>query len=309
MPHNPSTSLWRPGNLLAALGIALLKAGARLPFRVSLAIGKAVGSIAAIAFPYRRRVALTNLRLCFPEITEKERRRLLFQHYQAMGMGVFELGASWYKPDEEIREVSTVTGLEHLEAVAQSGRGALLLTAHFTTLEIGGRILLTHRPFSCLYRKPDQPVIARAMTEARTSRMSRVIHWNEPNELIRALREGEFVWYAPDQGKRMKYSAILPFFGVPAVTNTATGRLARLGKAAIVPFFGYRAPDGQYHVEIYPELVDIPSADPEADAVAINQLIESFIRKAPDQYFWLHRRFKRRGPDHEDAYARPGRGK
>lgn len=286
-----------------------MKASARLPLRASLAIGKAIGSIAAIAFPYRRRVGLTNLRLCFPAMTDKARRKLLFQHYQAMGMGVFELAAGWYKSDEELRQVSTVTGLEHLEAVAQSGRGALLLTAHFTPLEIGGRILITHRPFSCLYRRPDQPVIAAAMTKARSSRMNRVIHWNEPNELIRALREGEFVWYAPDQGKRLKYSTILPFFGVPAVTNTATARLARLGKAAIVPFFGYRDPDGHYHVEIYPELENMPSADPEADAVVINQLIESFIRKAPDQYFWLHRRFKRRGPGYEDVYARRGSGK
>jgi KDO2-lipid IV(A) lauroyltransferase len=309
MPHNTSTSLWRPGNFLAAIGILLLKASARLPFSWSLALGKAIGSVAAVLFPYRKRVGLTNLRLCFPDMTEKERRKLLYQHYQAMGMGVFELGAAWYKSDAALREVSTVTGLEHLEAVEKSGRGALLLTAHFTTLEIGGRILITHRPFSCLYRRPDQPVIAKAMTEARTSRMNRVIHWNEPNELIKALREGEFVWYAPDQGKRMKYSAILPFFGVPAVTNTATGRLARLGKAAIVPFVGYRDRKGHYHVEIQPELKDIPSDDPDADAVAINHLIESYIRKAPDQYFWLHRRFKKRGPEFENVYASRSRPK
>jgi KDO2-lipid IV(A) lauroyltransferase len=306
MPRNPSTSLWRPGNLLASIGILLMKGSARMPFAWSRSIGKAIGSVAAVIFPYRKHVALTNLRLCFPDMSEKERRALLFRHYQSMGMGVFELAAAWYKPVEKIEKISTVTGLEHLEAVAKSGRGALLLTAHFTTLEIGGRILLSKRPFSCLYRKPEQPVIAKAMTEARSSQMNRVIHWNEPNELIRALREGEFVWYAPDQGKRMKYSAILPFFGVPAVTNTATGRLARLGKAAIVPFIGYRDAEGHYRVEIYPELEDIPSKDPDADAVAINHLIESFVRKAPDQYFWLHQRFKKRGPEYEDVYAKVG---
>ncbi|NDV61366.1 lysophospholipid acyltransferase family protein [Puniceicoccales bacterium CK1056] len=309
MPHNTSTSLWRPGNLLAAFGVLLMKGSARLPLSWSRGIGKFIGSVVAIIFPYRRHVALTNLRLCLPELTEKERKDLLFRHYQSMGIGLFELAAAWYKPVEKLEEWSTVTGLEHLEAVAESGRGALLLTAHFTTLEISGRLLLNKRPFSCLYRRPDQPVIAKAMTEARKSRMNRVIHWNETNDLIRALRDGEFIWYAPDQGKRMKYSAILPFFGVPAVTNTATGRLARLGKAAIVPFLGYRDAKGHYHVEIYPELKDIPSEDPDADAVKINQLIESFIRKAPDQYFWLHRRFKKRGAGFEDVYAKSGRGK
>lgn len=303
MARKTSTSLWRPGNLLAAFGILFLKASARLPLGFTRALGKGIGSIAAVVFPYRKQVALTNIRLCFPEMPEKERRRLVFRHYQAMGMGIFELGAAWYKTDEELARISTVTGLEHLEALKKSGRGALLLTAHFTTLEIAGRILLAQSEFSCLYRKPDQPVIAKAMTTARASRMRKVIHFDEMSELIRALRSGEIIWYAPDQGKRLKYSAIIPFFGVPAVTNTATSRIAKMGKAAILPFVGYREPNGHYRIEILPEMEGIPSEDAEADALAINHLIEDFVRKAPDQYFWLHRRFKRRGPEYEDVYS------
>ncbi|MGC9452468.1 MAG: LpxL/LpxP family Kdo(2)-lipid IV(A) lauroyl/palmitoleoyl acyltransferase [Oceanipulchritudo sp.] len=297
-----SSSLWIPGNALAALGIGILKLSARAPLPVMQKIGRGIGTLAALLFPYRKSVGRTNLRLCFPELPEKDRKRLLRRHYQAMGIGIFELGAAWYKSDREIQTLGTVTGLEHLRAVEESGRGALLLTAHFTTLEIAGRILNSHHAFSCLYRKPDQPVIAKTMTRLRESRMRRVIHFDQMNELIRALREGEFIWYAPDQGKRIKYSAILPFFGVPAVTNTATGRIARMGRAAILPFFGYRRGDGRYQVEIFPELTDIPSKDPEADAVRINHLIEGFIRKAPDQYFWLHRRFKRRGPEYGEVY-------
>jgi KDO2-lipid IV(A) lauroyltransferase len=303
MPRNRSTSLWIPGNLFAALGIGLLKGAAQLPLPVGLAIGRALGGAAALLFPYRRKVALANLRLCFPEMPENERRRLLRRHYQAMGMGVFELAAAWYKPDAAFADIATVSGLEHLDAVVESGRGALLLTAHFTTLEIAGRILNTRRPFSCLYRKPKQPVIAREMTRARERLMRRVIHFDQMNDLIRALREGECIWYAPDQGRQIKYSALVPFFGAPAVTNTATGRIARMGKAAIVPFFGYRLPDGRYRVDILPEMTDVPSDDPQADALVVNRLIEDFIRKAPDQYFWLHRRFKRRGNDLPDVYA------
>jgi KDO2-lipid IV(A) lauroyltransferase len=302
MAQSASSSLWRPGNALAALGILLLKLSARAPLSGMQRLGKAIGTLAWLVFPYRRRVALINLRLCFPEMPEKERRRLLHRHYQAMGIGVFELAAAWYKPDDEIRRIGKVTGMEHLEAVEASGRGALLLTAHFTTLEIAGRILLTRHGFSCLYRKPNQPVIADAMTRARESHMREVIHFDRMNDLIRALRAGEFIWYAPDQGKRIKYSEILPFFGVPAITNTATGRIASMGKAAILPFVGYRKDDGSYQVDILPEITDIPTRDPEADAVRINHLIEDFVRKAPDQYFWLHRRFKARGPEYEDVY-------
>lgn len=309
MPRNTSTSLWRPGNALAALGMLFLRLTARLPLTWMRAAGKALGSVAAVVWPYRRHVGLTNLRLCFPEMSEKERKRLLFRHYQAMGMGVFELGAAWFKPWGAMRKVTKITGLEHLEALRESGRGALMVTAHFTTLEIAARCLLEEYKFSCLYRKPNQPYVAEVMTKVREARVNQVIHFNEMPALIRALRGGDFVWYAPDQGKKLKYSAVLPFFAEPAVTNTATGRIAKMGKAAIVPYFGYREADGTYRLEIYPELTGLPTDDPEADAVAINRILEGFILRAPEQYFWLHRRFKRRGPDYPDAYARSGRDK
>ncbi|MEX0325380.1 MAG: lysophospholipid acyltransferase family protein [Puniceicoccaceae bacterium] len=303
MPRSTSTSLWRPANVLAALGILILKLSAKLPFSWMRGLGKGIGSVAGILFPYRQKVGLVNLRLCFPEMSEKERRQLLFRHYQSMGMGIFEMAAGWYKPEGYFEKISRVTGLEHLKAVEESGRGALLLTAHFTTLEFGGRMMVEHyKAFSCLYRKPNQPVIAREMTRIRETKMRHVIHFDEMNDLIRALRDGEFVWYAPDQGKKMKYSDIIPFFGEPAVTNTATGRIARMGKAAILPFVGYRCPDGHYQLDIYPELTHLPTKDAKADALEINHLIEELVRKAPDQYFWLHKRFKRRGPGYPDVY-------
>jgi len=298
-----STSLWRPGNVLAYLGILILKLSAFLPFSWMRGLGKLIGSIAALVFPFRKKVGLVNLRLCFPEMPEKERRKLLYRHYQSMGMGLFEMAAGWYKSPQDILAISKVTGLEHLKALEASGRGALLLTAHFTTLEMGGRILHErHGAFCCLYRRPNQPVIAKEMTAIREGNMRQVIHFDKMNDLIRALRSGEFIWYAPDQGKSMKYSEILPFFGVPAVTNAATGRIAKMGKAAILPFIGYRGKDGTYHVEIHPELKHLPTDDPTADAIEINHLIEDLISKAPDQYFWLHKRFKRRGPGYEDVY-------
>lgn len=303
MPKSRSTSLWRPTNLLAAIGILFLQSSARLPLPLTRSLGKGIGTLMALLFPYRRQVGLVNLRLCFPEMTESERRQLLYRHYQSLGMGVFEMAAAWWKPGETILKVSEVAGLEHLDAVEASGRGALLLTAHMTSLELSGRVLLNQRPFSCLYRRPDQPWIAKVMTECRTRRMRRVIHFTEMKDLVRALRQGEFVWYAPDQSRRIKESALIPFFGVPAVTNTATGRLARMGKAAILPFLGYRLPNGRYRVEILPEMTRIPSEDAEADALEINRLIEDFVRRAPEQYFWLHRRFKRRGEGFEDVYA------
>lgn len=265
-------------------------------------LGSAIGSFAHAVAPVRRDVARVNIATCFPELSAKEQAQLVRRHYQAMGIGIFELGAGWYQPWERLAPYAEVVGLEHMEAVRASGRGALMLSAHFTTLEISGRILNEHRQFSCLYRKPNQARIAAEMTAVREGAMHRTIHREKMNELVRALRDGEFVWYAPDQGQRIKYSALLPFFGVPAVTNTATGRIARMGKAAILPFVGLRQPDGRYRVEIFPEQSGLPSDDAEADALRVNGIIESFIRKAPEQYFWLHKKFKGRGPDFPDLY-------
>jgi KDO2-lipid IV(A) lauroyltransferase len=301
------SSLWRPSNLLAALGVLLLRIGGRLPLSVSRGFGAALGTLVYWVYPFRKSVAETNLRLCFPEMDATERRKLLKAHYRSMGMGMFEMAFGWYAQARSVGQHVDIRGLEHIEAVKASGRGALLMTAHFTTLEICGRFLNERFKFSCLYRKPNQPIIAKEMTRCRLSRMERVIHFNETQDLIRALRDGAFVWYAPDQGKRLKYSSILPFFGVPAITNTATGRIARMGRAAIIPFVGYRTPEGRYVLEIFPELTDVPSKDPEADAIRINHLIEDFIRRAPDQYFWLHKRFKARGPEYPDVYAKPTR--
>ena len=301
MAKTRSTSLWRPGNALAAVGIGILRASSWLPLPLSRFFGKVMGTLAAVLFPYRKKVALTNLRLCFPEMSEKERRKLFLRHYQSIGMGVFEMAASWWKKDEQLLKYVTIEGLEHMDAVAQSGRGALLMTGHFTTMELIGRFLIAKRKFSALYRNPNQPLIAKVMAKRRSTHMNKLIHFDQMNDLIRALREGEFVWYAPDQGKRLKYSALVPFFGVPAVTNTATGRIARMGRATVISYFGYRNPDGHYHIQVFPELKDVPSKDPEADALKINRIIEDFVRTAPDQYFWLHRRFKRR-PGMEDVY-------
>lgn len=302
MAKRKSASLWFPANLLAAFGLLLLRLSALLPLRWTRMLGKGLGQLMAWLLPYRRAIGLTNLRLCFPEMSSRERHSLLRRHYEAMGMGIFELGAAWYKPDVAFAHLATIRGLEHLDALRSSGRGALLLTAHSTTLEIVGRALIAKRPFSCLYRRPNQPRIAREMTARRVGRMEKVIHFDEMQEMVRALRQGHVIWYAPDQGKRLKYSALIPFFGEPAVTNTATGRIARMGHAAVLPFFGFRDPSGHYQIEILPPLDDFPSGDEAADALRINQLLESFILKAPEQYFWLHKRFKRRGPGLPDAY-------
>ena len=178
----------------------------------------------------------------------------------------------------------------------------ILLTAHFTTLEICGRYMIEACAIGCLYRDPNNPVVAQIMRNRREFGMSVAVHFDDLKGFIRALRAGHVIWYAPDQARRTRLSEILPFFGVPAITNTATGKLAAMSGAPVVPFFGRREADGSYTITILPPLENFPTADPAADAVRINRLIEEQVRLAPEQYFWVHRRFKARGPGYPEVY-------
>ncbi|MCD8483425.1 MAG: lipid A biosynthesis acyltransferase [Verrucomicrobia bacterium] len=285
------------------IGLGILWLLIQLPVRWQQRIGTGFGELFYRLFPYRKRIGSINLRICFPNLTDRQRAQLLRRHYHAMGIGVLEMALAWWGKHGSFSGIGTVEGLEHLHAARENGRGVILLTAHFTTLELCGRILNETELFSCLYRKPNNPVLEKFMTRARARLMRRVIHFDDMVAFIRALKDGETIWYAPDQGKSFKYTALLPFFGEPAITNTATARIASMTGAAIVPYFGFRKPDGSYHVSISPALDNIPSGNWEADATEINRVIEGFVRTAPEQYFWLHKRFKARGPNLPDVYA------
>jgi KDO2-lipid IV(A) lauroyltransferase len=154
----------------------------------------------------------------------------------------------------------------------------------------------------CLYRDPNNPVIAAQMRVQRERHVTIAIHFDDLKGLIRALRSGEAIWYAPDQGKRTTLSEILPFFGVPAITNTATAKLAAMTRSPVVPYFARREKDGSYTLTVLPALDNFPTADGAADAVRINRLIEEHVRQAADQYFWVHKRFKARGPGYPEVY-------
>jgi KDO2-lipid IV(A) lauroyltransferase len=214
---------------------------------------------------------------------------------------LFETTAAWWSPFASL-PAYRLTGREHLLAAQAHGRGVILLTAHFTTLELCGRYLTHELPVGCLYRDPNNPAVALAMRRHRERIASIAVHFDDLKGLIRALRAGHAIWYAPDQGKRSKSSEILPFFGVPAITNTATSKLAALTGAPVVPYFARRERDGTYTLTLLPALENFPTADAAADAVRVNRLIEDNICLAPEQYFWVHKRFKARGPGFPQVY-------
>jgi Kdo2-lipid IVA lauroyltransferase/acyltransferase len=293
--------LWLPQHWPMWVGLVVFRVVSKLPWSVQRGLARILGAVVYYLIPIRRRVVFVNLRLCFPKKSEAEIRAIARAHYDSLALGLFETCCGWWTDAKDL-PAHRIEGREHLEQAAAHGKGVVLLTAHFTTLELCARMMNEQFDLGCLYRDPNNPVLAAEMRVQRERHVSIAIHFDDLKGLIRALRSGHAIWYAPDQGKRTKLSEILPFFGVPAITNTATGKLAAMTQSPVVPYFARREADGTYTLTVLPALENFPTEDASADAVRINQLIEKYVRLAPEQYLWVHKRFKARGAGYPEVY-------
>src|SRR5690606_1550490 len=207
-----------------------------------------------------------NLDLCFPELDAAARNRLAREHFAALGIAVFEIALCWWGSERKLRKLVRIEGLEQLDAALAKGKGALLLSAHFTTLEIGGRLLALFRPFHLMYRPNRTELLEVIISSSRRKHFEKVIPRDDVRAMIRSLKDNHPVWYAPDQGYRGKHSAMLPFFNVPAPTNTATSRIAAFTGSPVLPFMVERLPESEgYLLRINAPLENFPSGDPEDD--------------------------------------------
>jgi KDO2-lipid IV(A) lauroyltransferase len=297
--------LLRPHYWPTWLALGMLKVLQPLPYPVLAAMGRAIGAL-AVRLPLSFvRIARTNMGICLPELPDQQRELLLEDHFKSLGIGIFETAISWWGSKRRVAKLAQLEGVQHLQAALDRGRGAILLSAHFTTLEIGGRVLCDGRPdCDIMYRPTANAVLERFLMRNRGRRAKRAIPRDDVRTLISSLKANEPVWYAPDQAYRKKGAQMVPFFGIPAATNTATSRLARMTGAAVLPYFPERLPNGQYRMVIHPMLENFPSDDPVADAKRFNALIEAQVRRVPEQYLWIHRRFKGLSPDYPDYYKR-----
>lgn len=275
-----------------------------LPHKVALAIGRAIGRLAHRLGGSRRAIVRRNIELCFPELTADERDALTFEHFKALGMTLIEMGLGRWASDEHLAAITTIKGLEHLHNAMEQGHGVILLAAHFTTLEVSGRVLaMNSPPFDGVYRKNRSEFITELQRSGRERTVANTIEKRDIKKMIRSLRAGRPVWYAPDQSYNRKGAEIIDFFGVPAMTTTATTALARLGKAVAIPFFPRRLKDGCYEMTLLPPFENFPSDDPVADTRRYNEVLEEHIRTCPEQYFWIHRKFKDLPEGYPDYYS------
>jgi KDO2-lipid IV(A) lauroyltransferase len=287
----------------AGLGVLCLLT--LLPYPALLACGRALGFVARHLVGGWVAIARRNLELCLPELSGAERARLLRAHFASLGIGLMEIPLAWWCSRARLARLVQIEGEEHLRAAQAGGRGVILLTAHFTTMELAGRTLAQIAPMRFLYRPTRNEALAYIMDKGRSGMGSYPIPRDDIRAFIGALRRGECVWYAPDQSYRRKGAEMVPWFGIPAATNTLTPRLARTTGAPVLPYFLQRLPGGRgYRAVIHPPLENFPTGDPIADTERFNHLIEAQVRRAPEQYLWIHRRFKGLAADYPDYYAR-----
>ncbi len=277
------------------LGLGLMRLVSLLPWSLQIRLGSALGSLLYHLIRSRRRVADINLRHCFPEMTASEREQLVRDTFRASAISIFEGGMSWWGSDRRLKPLYQIEGLEHLQAARAQGRGVILLGGHYTTLEISGRFLAYHvEGLQPIYKPARNPLFEAVLAHSRKRLFDDLLNSTDMRTILRNLKKGKVVWYAPDQDFGRERSVFAPFFGVPTATLNTTARMARLSKAPIVPYTSERLADGRFVIRLQAALENFPSGDDLEDASRTNRILEEQIRRVPAQYLWVHKRFKTR---------------
>lgn len=296
-------ALYHPRHWLSWFGIFILRIVAALPFRAKLIAGRGLGFLGFHLIKKRRHIVETNIRLCFPELNAEQQKKMVRETFTSNGIGFFEIAWGWWANIDDIKNRYDVTGLEHLEAAKADGSGVLLIGAHYVNLDLGGVMVNDASPIDTIYRKNNNPVLEYVITKGRERTYDSVLERKDMRTIVRKLREGRTVWYSPDQDFGRNQAVFAPFFGVEAATLITTSRLAKMGRAKPVGIAHYRDPvTHRYHVVYTPVSDEFPSGDDLTDATIINAMLEAAIRVQPDQYMWVHRRFKTRPIGEDPLY-------
>ncbi|OOF39800.1 lipid A biosynthesis lauroyl acyltransferase [Rodentibacter rarus] len=275
-----------------------------LPYPILRHIGNGLGWLFAHLGIGKRRAAIArrNLELCFPDMPENEREMLLQENLRSVGMAMIETGMAWFWSDARIKKWSKIEGLHHLKANQQEG--IIFVGVHFLTLELGARIVGLHHPGLGVYRPNDNPLMDWLQTQGRLRSNKDMLDRKDLRGMIKALRQGETIWYAPDHDYGRKNAVFVPFFAVPdACTTTGSYYLLKSSpKSKIIPFAPLRNRDGSGYTVSISEPVDFSDLDDETRiAIRMNQLVEKEILKGVEQYMWLHRRFKTRPSENDPS--------
>ncbi len=287
------------------LGIGFIRLFVLLPYTWQLTVGRWIGRLGMHLAPRRKRIAATNLRLCFPELSKPQHHVLLRKTFESMGMGGVETMMAWWMSDRRFNKIPIkMIGWDNYLAAEATGQGVIVACAHFTCLEMVGRHFGTLRHYALVYQKHNNPVYEAMMAGCRKRYNAQAVPRKDMRDMVRCLHAGKTLFYAPDQDFGADRSVFAPFFNIPTATVKATAWLTKAGKAKFVPVMYNRSADNKsYEIHVSPAFENFPVGHEVADAARFNHVIEAHARQFPDQYLWAHRRFKTRPPGEPSVYG------
>jgi len=295
---NFKLSFLGPRYWLTWIGVLFLYLISWLPQNLQIAMGRQIGRLVYKFMKRRRHIAQVNIKLCFPHLSDAEQKSLVLKNMENTGIAMIETGMAWWWPQWRVQKaLGSFKGLEHFERIQASGKGVLLLIPHVLHLEMTGRIMGLECQGVGFYRPHNNPLMEYFTIKGRLRSNEYLIGRKDVKGLLHALKSKKVCYYLPDQDYGRKRCEFVPFYAVPdAATTTGTLMFAASKNCEAVSLISHRDENNKYHLEIVPELENFPSGDDRADVIRVNQRIEQAINVAPEQYMWLHRRFKTR-PD------------
>jgi len=283
--------------------MALLRILGLLPFAVIYALGAILGELFYILLPSRAHITLTNLRLCLPELSEAQRKRMARRHFRLLVCSVLSIGTIWWSSKARLRRLVKIRGMEHLDKARDNNQGIIILAPHFVGLDAGGLAISMDRPVTSMYQRNKNPVYDKVTFDQRARFGADLFDRKDPlTRLIRKIRSGLPFYYLPDQNAGAKHGIFAPFFGIPASTFPSLGKLAQAGKAVVIPCTTRIRPWRGFETMLSAPMNNFPVGDAYQDTTNMNLQVEQMVRELGADYLWSHKRFKRRPEGEPDLY-------
>ena len=275
---------------------------ARLPLSWIFKLGTYLGRLSHRFGRSRRLITQTNIRRCFPELNQAQQELRTRRVFEAVGIGALELTIPWLNPQRDLSQRFDIFGQEHLDEAVALGRGVILVGGHYAVMDVICQYFANLKYVDVMYRANKNPVWQWLQLRGRKHFFEGVIERSDTRQTLRRLKQGRAIWYAADQDYGRNHSVFAPFFGIPAATIIATSRFAKLNNSPVLLLRQSRdQANRRWQIHFSAVLDNFPSGDDSADAAHINRLLEADIRQQPEQYLWLHKRFKTR-PIGEGAF-------
>lgn len=294
-----------PKNLPLWFIFILLRVLVILPYPVLVLLGKGLGSLLYRLPLKHRHIARCNIRAAFPDLTASDQEKMVKENFKSTLVALVELPLFWFASNRRLRKLYKIEGMEHMDQARAMGKGVIMMGGHFTSMLMCGRLLAIDLPFNILVMRAKNEFFEAIMQHYREKYYAGIIDSHDIRTMVKALKKNEICWYSPDHDLGPQGAVFAPFMGIQAATITATARLAKMSGSPIVPINFERNQDNSgYTLRFLTPWTDFPSGDDIADATRLNQFIEAHVKEVPEQYFWLHRRFKTRPQGEPDFYRK-----